>query len=524
MILKKKSENKKYSKYFLEDKDEKKTFKNKNNCNEFNKEGYINKSDLLLWSVISIIGIIFSLIHAEQEYLWIWKGNTPEEAQSFKAKVIVSIISIIIGSSITALLGKLAIVMWIYFYKYKGISFSQMVAIINGHSLSNIFILTVGGWPNVIIILIIFILTIFTKQLGVVSMSIKKINIDVTINSITPNYTYCQGIQGASTFIAESPILGIKVINSIITPNITFTNEYYDNGIPENIAMLPSKFQFERILPYTDVYCKSFYNNTYDNSQFIPTITSNDTWNTTITIAMIKNTKVEWINCTIIGGYANALTTCENNSCTTIRTSNITKYDSNGNGLPTMLSQVKSMLLTSSSGTMNQLQSWLLGGSLTKYYSNGENIKNQSIDIVKSRAYILGNICSRVLCDNEINLTTNISQKYSKLNYYQYYILWKWPFWLISIIIFVFWIMIIYFMLLVPESRLISVEWLLNQYLLKNENKFGYLSGRSLAKVHENILLNITDIQPNNEIGHISILKKEENNIIYNIINNKKYR
>lgn len=238
---------------------------------------------------------------------------------------------------------------------------------------------------------------------------------------------------------------------------------------------------------------------------------------------MIKNTKSEWINCTIIGGYANALTTCENSTCTTKRTSNITKYDNNGNGLPQMLSQVKSMLSTSSSGTMNQLQSWLLGGSLTKYYSNGENIENQSIDMVKSRAYILGNICSRVLCDNKINLTTNITQKYEKFNYYQYYILWKWPFWLISIIIFVFWIMIIYFMLLIPESRLISVEWLLNQYLLKNENKFGYLSGRSLAKVNENILLNITDIQPNNEIGHISILKKEENNIIYNIINNKKY-
>jgi hypothetical protein len=68
----------------------------------------------------------------------------------------------------------------------------------------------------------------------------------------------------------------------------------------------------------------------------------------------------------------------------------------------------------------------------------------------------------------------------------------------------------------IPESRIISIEWLLNQYLHKH--KFSHLSGMELAKTYDNTKLYIVD----NNAGNI-IITQESKHDYTKISNNKMY-
>jgi hypothetical protein len=476
-------------------------------------KGYIDKYNFVVWCVIPVIGIIVSLLHAEQ--WWIWQGDTPSEAQSFKAKIIVSVMSSIIGSCMITVIMKLVMMISYAFYRYNGAYFSQLVNLLGGYSISYIYILMKHGTINIVIIIIILIISIFVKQFAVISMGVDSVYIENIIDMRTPNYTDCPAISGVSTFASYAPIFGIKVVNSIMTPNTTFTNEYYDDGITVNINNID--VTFERELPYVDSACHTFVGN-YSYARYYPTITSYGPWNVILTLPMISNNSdVIWVNCSLVSGHATALTHCGNNTCHTSRISNISYYDNpmNENGLGLLINEITSMLFSGSSGTMNPLQAWLLGGQFTELYNTNTAISNQSIDIIQSRIEILGDISTRVLCVNN-ELQSNLTLQYLTLDHYIYHILWKWPFYLLSILMFCFSIVCLYIMWSIPESRIISIEWLLNQYLHKH--KFSHLSGMELAKTYDNTKLYIVD----NNAGNI-IITQESKHDYTKISNNKMY-
>jgi hypothetical protein len=387
--------------------------------------------------------------------------------------------------------------------------------LLGGYSLVYIYILMKHGMINIVMIVIILIISIFVKQIAVISMSVDSVYNDNTIYMLSPNYTDCPIIGAGTTFVIYAPLFSVKVVNSIMDPNTTFTNEYYDDGITVNVNNL--NVTFRRELPYVDSTCHTFTGN-YNFSMYNPTIDYHGAWNTTVTLPMVSNNSdVTWVNCSLTSGYATALTHCGNNTCQTARVSNISYYHSseNRNGVGLLLTEIVSLLSPDSSGTMNPLQAWLLGGQLTGLYDTDVGIYNQSVDIIQSRLKILGDVSTRVLCVNN-KLQSNLTLQYLTLDHYVYHILWKWPFYLLSILMFCFSISCFYVMWTIPESRIISIEWLLNQYLRKHN--FSHLSGLELAKKYEDIKLYIVD----NNAGNI-IITQEPNHDYTKISNDKMY-
>lgn len=66
-------------------------------------------------------------------------------------------------------------------------------------------------------------------------------------------------------------------------------------------------------------------------------------------------------------------------------------------------------------------------------------------------------------------------------------------------------------MWITPESRVLSVDWLLNQYI--ERDRWSYLSGRDLVKTHAGSVFQVVDLYPDNDIGMIAISKKEVHSV-----------
>jgi hypothetical protein len=62
-------------------------------------------------------------------------------------------------------------------------------------------------------------------------------------------------------------------------------------------------------------------------------------------------------------------------------------------------------------------------------------------------------------------------------------------------------------MRITPESRIISVEWLLSQYIMRN--KLGYLSGMSLVGAYKGSIFKVVDQNSDKNIETIVISQME---------------
>lgn len=458
--------------------------------------GSIGTFDFITWTIISAIGILFCLIHTEQERIWHWTGPTLKDAQSLQAKVIVSIISTVIGGSFVAVLIKTTVALSYTLARYQGARFSQLIAMIGGYQPSHIPILTAGGaWFSIILIVLILIASAVTKQLAVVSMGVSLITTNETLLSYTPDYTMCESSVRSMRLERSSALLGMDVINSIRNPNHTYTNEFYDRGIP---ASLKGNSSFQRVLPYGNVSCIVF-NSTANYNDITPNVTSisPSAWSTIVTVALHDEdpTIRQWVNCIISLGYAAANTTCNNTLYQTTRTSSITPYPGAGPGVTPFLSMLFNMMTPVDTFARGPLVAWILGGNITDYYDAYTLIPGESLQVIQNRMNILSTITARVLCDfnyhDERNSTIPITSLYQSSAYYMYHVLWKWPFWLIAGLIFLLWMICMITLRKVPETRVMSIEWLLSQYL--NRHRWNYLSGRQLVQIHQDSIFHIKE-------------------------------
>lgn len=470
-------------------------------------KGHIGYTDYVFWTCLMIIGSVTCILHAKQQDLWTWKGQTPTEAQSLYAKVVVSIMAAIMGSIFAGLMTKACISTCLFIYRKSSATFAQMVLSISGYSPSRIVLLSHKEWLELMFLLLVLLIGTLTKQLAPISMNVYESYQTKQWDGYTSNYSTCRSIQGASTFIQIQSVLGARILSSMITPNTTYTDEYYDNSIPSS-SIQQAETQFQRVLSYGNATCYFGNDSLIEAAQFRPTISVQDAWNINITLAMMDNgARVNWVNCTLTAGYADAETKCSNQTCSTERVTQIQKYTDSGNALNVIISTLVGMLETGSSGRIHPLQAWLLGGEITTPETNGDKITNQSVDMIQSRLQLLGTIASRVVCDSQNMASTHIINNYTAIDHYVYGISWTWPFWTIALIMVILWALIIVFIYLAPESRVLSVEWLLGQYLSIYDT--SNLSGRSLSKVHENIRLNVVDAKPDDLVGSIAIIETD---------------
>ncbi|KAG2209471.1 hypothetical protein INT47_008314 [Mucor saturninus] len=483
--------------------------------------GYISRSDFITWTLIASIGIIFCFLHAYQEYLYKWTASTTEGAQSNRAKVVVSVMSTIIGGCGAAVMMKALVGITYTVMKYRGVGFCQLVTVIGGHLPSHIPLLTAGdGWATIVLILAVVCVSVASKQLAVVSMSVCYISSRSTFQSFTPNFTTCHGVTSSKTMEGVRIGMSLNIYNSLINRNTSHTNEFYDRGIP---ATLRGTSRFDRILPFTDVSCGSPFNSSNPAySNVVPFITNNNsTWKTIVTISLndeistsklVNNTNIpvhSWMNCSITSGYASALSLCNNTYCYTERTSDITPYTSSGYGLPAVLVSTLGLLASTSEDYRNPVMTWLMGGELTDTYFQNALIPAKSIDLIKDRIQTLTTVATRVLCDYNNDEapqnTTPITSHYKNAGYFQYRVMWKWPFYFYAGFIFVSWTISMWTLWVTPESRIMSVEWLLSQYL--SRDYLSYMSGRELARAHVGSVFQVLDTSPDSCVGSIVISK-----------------
>jgi hypothetical protein len=456
--------------------------------------GTIGTSDFTIWTVMPIIGILFCLLHSEQEHLWQWTGPTAKDAQTLKAKIVVSIMSFIIGGCFVATLMKTVTGLSFAYMKFRGAHFSQVVTMIGGYTATSSIPLLAAGqqWFNITVIMVVAVVSVITKQLAVVSMEVNLVTANETILSFTPNYTACLPLARASSVTVMTPVIGMTTFNTLLNPNTSYTNEYYDRGIPAGLQGISN---FERVLPFADVSCTAFTLQTLVGD-FTPNITSmGSLWAASIVVPLHdENPKLmQYVNCTIKIGQANAFTSCNDTLCYTNRTSDITPYSDKGYGaagigagVKEFLANMFTMMTPFTSIARNQLVAWLLGGSLTDYYAFQALIPGESVQVIQDRTEILATVVGRILCDynngTAQDSTTPITSLYQFPSRYVYGILWKWPFYFVAGLLCLLWMICMFNLRMTPETRLISVEWLLSQYL--NRNRKTYMSGAQLVRAY----------------------------------------
>ncbi|KAI8059790.1 hypothetical protein BDF21DRAFT_403312 [Thamnidium elegans] len=484
--------------------------------------GTIGRLDFGIWTLISAIGIIFCLIHSEQEKLWTWSGDTAEEAQSLKAKVTVSVMSTIIGGCVVALLTKTIACVSFTIIKYKGAHFSQLVTLIGGHTPSNIPMLIAGrGWFSISMILFVLAASAVTKQLAQVSMGVTQNWVDVTGSFNTRNYTTCINPSDTPTLQRVRNSFSLEAINSIRNPNISYTSELYDKSIP---AGLKGETTFNRELPFANVSCEIVPKES-DFSYLSPMVdSSNDNkllgdlsraWSSIITLTLNDRNpdkSVEWVNCTISIGHATAYTSCNDTSCTSQRISEITPYtkyiNSSDVGVGGLLLEMFRITTPTASASRNGLLVWLLGGDITYVYNRLDlGVPGESLAVIRDRAELLATVVGRILCDYNGDMpyseVTTFDSSYKDYGKYVYRVLWKWPFWLLAGSIFICWAICLGSMRMTPENRIMSVDWLLSQYI--ERNRWSYLSGSDLVKAHKGSIFRVIDKNPEGDIGYITI-------------------
>ncbi|KAG2209499.1 hypothetical protein INT47_008343 [Mucor saturninus] len=488
---------------------------------DVSNSGTIGTFDFYIWTLIPAIGIIFCFIHTEQEHLWNWTGTTAAESQSLQSKIIVSVISTVIGGCVVATLMKAVSAVFFTFMKYQGANFSHFAAVVGGYSPSYLPILFAGRrWFGILLIFVILIISTVTKQLAVVSMGVRVISFNDTMTSYTRDYKSCVATTALGEIGKMLPLATLDAFNSLRNQNATYTNEYYDKSIP---AGLRGESTYVRELPYANVSCSivprtANYSSENPMSQnFTAANTlyeSISSWHAEIALAMNRDLgeNASWVACTIDVGHATALTSCKDTLCHTERVSTITLFEKDyPSGIYDFMSTMFKMTAPGSMVTRNPLLSWILGANITTYVDIREKIPGESLQTIQDRVEIFGTMAGRILCDyNNKELytdTVTFQSNYISSQYYVNRILWKWPFWLLAGFIFVIWILCMMAMWMTPESRIISVEWFISQYI--SRNRYGYLSGSDLVKTHQKTLLQVVDTSSNENVGNVSVIQTD---------------
>ncbi|KAI7886371.1 uncharacterized protein EV154DRAFT_574014 [Mucor mucedo] len=511
------------------------------------KPGSIGTFDFYVWSIIPVIGIIFCFLHTEQERFWTWTGDTANEAQSFKSKIVVSLISTVISGCVLATLMKTISSISYTVIRHRGAHFSHLVTVIGGHSPGHLPMLITGKkWSSILLIILILIIGSLIKQLTFMSMGMSYVSSgNETASFSVRNYSTCIATNSSSMIHGVFPTLAMDTFNSIRNPNNSYTNEYYDRSIP---AGLIGESIFRRELPYANVSCRLIkYKNNYKRTGplilGVPSSISplyELSWAGSMTMpyqdnygeSLPKNS----IDCSIHLGHATALTKCNGTLCHTKRVSNITSYskeDYNG-GFVSLLYKMFNITQPEGSIYRNSLMTWIAGGEWTEIYSVEKHIPGENKQVITSRLEILGTVAARILCDyNNMDADvgvvhpifyTTFQTYFQPFHFYTYRILWRWPFWMLAGFTLVLWLASMVSLRIAPESRVISVEWLLSQYIMKA--RLSYVSGSQLVKAHKESIFQVVDSKEKDaEIGSIVILKIDPHDCKtrINILHEKSY-
>ncbi|KAI7895461.1 uncharacterized protein EV154DRAFT_559226 [Mucor mucedo] len=496
--------------------------------------GTIGIFDFYIWTLIPAIGIIFCFIHTEQERIWSWTGATAAESQSLESKIIVSVISTVIGGCVVATLMKAVSTVSFTLMKYQGATFSHFSAVVGGYSSSHLPILFAGRrWFGILLIFVILIVSTVTKQLAVVSMGVRLVSSNDTMTSYTRDYKSCVATEFIGELGKMLPLSTLDAFNSLRNQNATYTNEYYDKSIPEGLR---GESTFVRELPFANVSCSIVpKSEKFTNAEPMSrNFTAKDSLEGSISswyaeIALILNLDLavqgssQWVACTIDMGHATASTTCKDTLCHTERISDITAFErAYPNGVFDFMSAMFKMTRPGSGVTRNPLMSWILGANITTYVDIQEKIPGESVQMIQDRLGILGTMVGRILCDynnkQPYTDTVTFQSNYISSQYYVNRILWKWPFWLLAGFIFAVWIICMIAMRMTPESRIISVEWFISQYIIRN--RYGYLSGSDLVKAHQKTLLQVVDASSDENVGNVSVIQTDT----YKDIRNQRVR
>ncbi|KAL9542202.1 hypothetical protein MBANPS3_008729 [Mucor bainieri] len=452
-------------------------------------QGYISTFPFVTWTLVAAIGIASCLIHSQQDSLWQWTGDTTADAQSLQAKVVVSVFSAVIGGCVAAVLSKALVSVSFVIFRYRGANFPYLTTVLEGYTASRILTLVSGRrWASSMLIILILAISVATKQLAVVSMGVEYMTTNSTKISYTKNYTECTATIGASSFGIMGPTIVAQTFNAMLIPNNSYTSEYYDSSIP---ADLVGSSQFKRVLPYAEASCVQF-NSSSSFGTAIPPSRG------------------------LLGELHHAISTCNDTKCKTVRApKEITPFAEGAIGLPEYLQRLFEVFKPGTSKNNNIIITWLLGGDILKrYYANNENLPTISTpESVADRLAILGTVLTRTICDinyfeeKDDDKTTPITSNYISSSYYQYKILWKWPFYVLAGCILALWLLCMMAMWLAPESRVLSIDWLLNQYI--SRHKHGYLSGADLIPAHRGVIYQIYDDNANGDVGNIVISTTE---------------
>ncbi|CAO0796083.1 unnamed protein product [Mucor circinelloides] len=124
---------------------------------------------------------------------------------------------------------------------------------------------------------------------------------------------------------------------------------------------------------------------------------------------------------------------------------------------------------------------------------------------------------TRVVCDansfgnvddSETKLPDSpVTSTYIERSYYQYKVLWRWPFYVLAGCISALWLVCMIAMWIAPESRVLAIDWLLSQYIAKQQ--YGYRSGQELLQAHQDVNYQIFDRNANGDVGNIVISTTE---------------
>ncbi|KAF1807553.1 hypothetical protein FB192DRAFT_1432772 [Mucor lusitanicus] len=440
-------------------------------------KGYIDKFPYITWTLVAAIGIALCLIHSHQDSLWQWTGDTAADAQSLQAKVVVSVFSAVIGGCLVAVLSKALVSVSLVMFRYRGASFSYMATVIEGYAPSRILTLFVGRqWVSMMLIVLILVISVVTKQIAVVSMGVEFMATNNTKVSYTRNYTNCKATFGASAAVGYQVSVTAQTFNALLIPNSSYTNETYDSSIPSELV---GSSRFERVLPYAKASCVQFDSDIDFGYQIPITNSSGYTWRANITLPA--------------SGTPNA------------------------------------------SRTQNLVTTWLLGGDiLKKSYTISDPPPPSTTEAIANRVATLGTVLARTICDLNFSFNndveenkipaTPITSNYIDHYYYQYKILWRWPFYVLAGCIFALWLLCMVAMWLAPESRVLSIDWLLNQYISRHQ--YGYLSGADLLPAHRGARYQVYDDNANGDVGNIVISRAESHKLDkYNrVIQDKQYQ
>lgn len=339
--------------------------------------------------------------------------------------------------------------------------------------------------------------------------------------------------MGGSTLFTVGSFVIAQTFNAILIPNSTYTSENYDSSIPPGLAGFS---RFGRVLPYAEASCVQFNSSTIVVGG-VPPVNRSGTWQAHLTLPLTLLSDDKFVNCTVKAGYANAISTCRDSRCETVRTSqDIMPFAEGGNGLPSYLSLLFSSYAPNTSKNSNLIITWLLGADILRYfYTNYDELPVASTaESIASRLSLLGTVMTRAVCD--VNLSGNyyddetripdspITSNYIDHSYYQYKVLWRWPFYILAGCVFALWLLCMAAMWLAPESRVLTTDWLLNQYISRHQN--GYLSGKDLLQAHGFAKYQVFDDSANGNVGNIviSTTKSHKMDKYDKVIQNKQYQ